>query len=123
MITAARAGEERLAQARQVAEVILAGEDRLDLALALRMLRERLGVQRVLCEGGPTLNHACFQAGAVQELFWTVAPKVGGFGGDLTLVHGPRLLDPMPRLELVSAWYHEGELFLRYRVIGGPPAP
>lgn len=117
VITAERAAPERVEAARAVADVIVAGDDEVDIRAALRALGESHGAYRLLCEGGPTLNHACFRAGVVDTLFWTVAPKVGGLAEDLTLVAGPALLDPMPRLELVSAWFHEGELFLRYRVL------
>lgn len=89
----------------------------------LSVLREQYGVRYLLCEGGPTLNFALFQAGCVDELFVTVAPFVAGHGGDLTLVHGPRLLQPFPELGLLSAFFHEGELFLRYAVKRGTPAP
>lgn len=89
----------------------------------LGVLQERYGVRYLLCEGGPTLNFALFAAGCVDELFVTVAPFVAGHGGELTLVHGPRLLEPFPGLRLLSAFFHEGELFLRYAVKRGIPAP
>ena len=37
----------------------------------------RRGVRRVLCEGGPTLNSALFQHRLIDEVFLTVAPKIG----------------------------------------------
>ena len=89
----------------------------------LGVLRDRYGVRYLLCEGGPTLNFALFAAGCVDELFVTVAPFIAGHGGELTLVHGPRLLEPFPELRLLSAFFHEGELFLRYAANRGTPVP
>ena len=86
-----------------------------DPAWALRALRDELGVRRLLVEGGPTLNGELLRAGLVDEIFWTLAPKVVGGGEELTMVAGPALPGPR-RLALVSAYLHEGELFLRYRV-------
>lgn len=119
VVTGGRADPVRVAAARERADVVVAGDGELDLRRALAWLYEHRGVRRLLLEGGPTLNHAFFAAGLVDELFWTVAPKVAGYEADLTLVHGPALLEPLPRLELVTAWLHEDELFLRYRIVRG----
>src|ERR1039458_9974569 len=51
VITCAAADPQCLDQARQVADVIVAGDDRVDPDLALRRLAER-GYRVVLCEGG-----------------------------------------------------------------------
>jgi riboflavin-specific deaminase-like protein len=87
-------------------------QDRVDLAEALRHLRVERGVRAVLCEGGPRLHAQLIDAGLVDELFVTHAPKLGG--GD-----GPGLLEGLEELErpLELAWLLEedGELFARYR--------
>ncbi len=55
--------------------VIGAGEkDRFDLARGISKLREELGVQHLLCEGGPTLYGSLARAGLVDEKFMTVSP-------------------------------------------------
>ena len=87
----------------------------------LRVLRERHGVRWLLCEGGPTLNFHLFRGGCVDELFLTVTPRVAGGRGELTAVAGDSFLVPPARLELLSAFLHEDELFLRYRVRQDPP--
>ena len=79
-------------------------------------LRAR-GVQRVLCEGGPTLNTALFQAGLVDEIFLTIAPKLFGGQDPLTIVKGPSL--GVIHLELRSLVELDGELFLKYGVLTG----
>src|SRR5262249_22746196 len=37
---------------------------------------ERRGVDRILCEGGPTLNAALFSDRVVDEVFLTIAPRL-----------------------------------------------
>ncbi|HME31347.1 MAG TPA: dihydrofolate reductase family protein [Terriglobales bacterium] len=55
--------------------VIAAGEgEALDLPLAIRKLREELGVEYLLCEGGPTLYGSLARADLVDEKFMTVSP-------------------------------------------------
>ena len=83
-----------------------------DIVAALRHLRREQGVRALLCEGGPGLHGELEGGGLVDELFLTIAPKLGG--GD-----APRILEgDMPAVaELELAWLleDEGELFARYR--------
>jgi riboflavin-specific deaminase-like protein len=90
-------------------------EDRVDLRRAMARLREERGVRAVLCEGGPHLLANLLEAGLVDEMFITLAPK-------LALSQGPGLLEdafgdlgPM-ELELVWLLAEDGELFTRYRL-------
>ncbi len=50
----------------------------LDLSAALRALRSELGVQHLLCEGGPRLYGNLLRAGLIDEKFVTVAPFDAG---------------------------------------------
>ena len=85
-----------------------------DLAAALAQLRAERGVRTLLCEGGPILHARLIEAGLVDELFVTHAPKLAG--GE-----GPGLVTGLPEIErpLELAWLLEqdGELFARYRTI------
>jgi riboflavin-specific deaminase-like protein len=97
-----------------VAEVrVVRHEGTVDLAAALTYLRSQRGVRAVLCEGGPRLHAQLLDAGLVDELFVTHAPKLAG--GE-----GPGLAVGLSELErpLDVAWLLEkdGELFARYRV-------
>jgi len=57
-------------------QTIVAGNDRVvDLPLAMQMLRRDLGVEYLLCEGGPTLYGNMAKAGLIDEKFVTVAPR------------------------------------------------
>jgi riboflavin-specific deaminase-like protein len=81
----------------------------------------RRGMRRVLCEGGPTLNAALFEAGLVDEVFLTIAPKLVGGQDPLTIVKGGSFGTLV--LELRSLIEVEGELFLRYGVGERTPSP
>jgi riboflavin biosynthesis pyrimidine reductase len=73
VLTAAN-GAARLAGTK--AQVIVAGKNQsVDLPLAMQMLRRDLGVEYLLCEGGPTLYGSMAKAGLIDEKFITIAPK------------------------------------------------
>jgi riboflavin biosynthesis pyrimidine reductase len=96
------------------------GED-LDLVAGLARLSERHGVRSLLVEGGPTLLASLVAAGALHELFLTVAPRLVGGAGEIGILEGAAPAKPL-ELELRSALKEEGFLFLRYRIRGGEPA-
>ena len=88
-----------------------------DLERALLALRAERGVESVVVEGGPGLNHALISRRLVDELFVTVAPELLGGSADqpLTLLRGPALpAHDRPTLDLVSVHLSGDELFLRY---------
>ena len=86
-------------------------EGAVDLAAALRHLRQERGIRALLCEGGPRL-HAELQAGGlVDDLFLTIAPKLVG-GEAPRIVEGA--LPGIAALELAWLLEENGELFARY---------
>ena len=73
----------------------------------------RRGLDRVLCEGGPSLLGTLQAADAVDELCLTVAPLlVGGEAG--RIARGPAGIPPR-RMALVGALQADDALLLRYR--------
>ncbi|MCU1379675.1 MAG: hypothetical protein JWN29_2658 [Acidimicrobiales bacterium] len=107
-------------EARQVADVVVAGKDRVDLTAALALLGEQ-GVGVVLCEGGPTLNGVLAADDLIDELCLTIAPAL--VGGDVgTGVLGHTHLDDLLPMRVVHAFEDEGDLFLRYRRTAARPA-
>ena len=100
-------------EAEAVAEVIRAGDARVDLPAALAAVGE-LGVGFVLCEGGPTLNGVLAADDLIDELCLTVAPTLVGADVGAGLLGHVRLPDLQP-LSLVHALEEDGDLFLRYR--------
>ncbi|MHB0868759.1 MAG: RibD family protein [Chloroflexota bacterium] len=119
VVTTRRAPQDRVALLEAHAKVIRAGDEAVDLVLMMQLLSDQLGLRRLIVEGGPTLNSALFSEGMVDELFWTVAPKIIGGAAMRTMVEGrPLPLDRIAQLQLVSLYHHESELFVRYRVAG-----
>jgi riboflavin biosynthesis pyrimidine reductase len=57
---------------------IFAGDGELDLAAVLETLNARLGVERLLMEGGGSANGAMLRAGLIDELHLVVCPTVDG---------------------------------------------
>jgi riboflavin biosynthesis pyrimidine reductase len=110
VITCRAADPRRIERARRVAEVLIAGEDRVDPGQALLRLSE-LGFRVVLCEGGPTLLGELVAAGRIDELCLTIAPLMGG--DPLPVSVSPRGA-PLRRFALRHVLLDGDTLFLRY---------
>ena len=96
----------------------MCGETEIDFPRALRWVREKWHVKRLLCEGGGELNDALFRAGLVNELHLTVSPIIFGGRTAPTLAEGRgdlKLSEATP-LQLKSSERIGDELFLVYRV-------
>ena len=75
LILTTEAGAARLQGRFGREHLIIAGEDKIiDLPLAMRILRKEMGVEHLLCEGGPTLYGSMARAGLIDEKFVTVSP-------------------------------------------------
>jgi riboflavin-specific deaminase-like protein len=119
VLTTRRADPKRLAALRKrVEDVYVCGETEIDFPRALRWLREKWHVKRLLCEGGGELNDALFRAGLVNELHLTVSPIIFGGRTAPTLAEGRghlKLSDATP-LQLKSSQRIGDEMFFVYRV-------
>ncbi|MGH3859382.1 pyrimidine reductase family protein [Actinokineospora sp.] len=94
------------------ADVIVAGDERVDPRQALVSLAER-GLQRVCCEGGPQLFGSLIEADLVDQLCLTVSPLLaGGRAGRIAMGAPPEV---PRRLALASVLTEDGFLMLRYR--------
>ena len=60
---------------------IFAGKDKIDLKTALSKLKKLFGIERVLCEGGPTTNGLLLQEDLVQKIIFYKAPYIAAPGG------------------------------------------
>ena len=86
-------------------------EGAVDMAEALRHLREERGVRALLSEGGPRLHAEMQAAGQVDDLFLTISPKLSG-GAAPRILEGD--LPEVATLELAWLLEEDGELFARY---------
>jgi riboflavin biosynthesis pyrimidine reductase len=113
VITCAAAGAGAIGAASEHAEVVVVGDDVVDLAAALAELGRR-GLRRVLTEGGPALLGELISLGLLDELRLTLAPVVGG--DPLPIVSG--VAGPgapsLTTFDLADVRREDGHLFLRY---------
>ncbi|MGD8195953.1 pyrimidine reductase family protein [Herbiconiux sp. P18] len=80
VFTARSAPDEARQRLASVAEVIDAGDQRVDAAAVVHELRER-GLGQTLCEGGPTFFGDLIAADLVDELCLTISPVLEGGAG------------------------------------------
>lgn len=111
VITATSAAAGDRDRAAEVADVIVAGDDGVDLAHAMRALAER-GYDNVLAEGGPGIAAQLASAGLLDELCLTVSPLLAG--GDANRILAGQPLEPPTRFELRHVLTADDFLFLRY---------
>jgi riboflavin biosynthesis pyrimidine reductase len=93
--------------------VLVAGEDSVDVALAVALLRTH-GLTRVLCEGGPTLLDELVDADIVVEVCVTLAPKLAA-SQPVGRRRQPSRLALPAALRLQHALVYDDYLFLKYR--------
>jgi 2,5-diamino-6-(ribosylamino)-4(3H)-pyrimidinone 5'-phosphate reductase len=100
------------------AEVFVLGGKRPDPAAALESLY-RLGMRRLLVEGGGTILAEFFRLGLADEVSVYVAPRIFGGASAPTLADGPGWsIEQAPRLQCISAekFDEDGGVLLRYLV-------
>ncbi len=90
---------------------IIRHEGFVNIAEALRQLRQERGIRALLCEGGPGLHGELEGGGLVDDLFLTIAPKLAGGMAPRILEGG---LPTVAELELTWLLERDGELFARY---------
>jgi hypothetical protein len=89
---------------------IFAGETSIDVELALFKLKNIVGCETLLLEGGSMINGAFERAGTVDELSLVVAPVIAGKDSS------PLFMDSdIANFELVKAENENGNLVLNYK--------
>jgi riboflavin biosynthesis pyrimidine reductase len=110
VLTAASAPVNRRDEVEAVAEVLVVGEEMVDLAEAMRQLHRR-GIGIVLCEGGPSLNGGMVGLDLVDEWNVSFSPTLAGGDSHRVVNHAP---PGLRRLGLSHVLEEDGMLFLRY---------
>jgi riboflavin-specific deaminase-like protein len=114
VLTTKRASPKKLKSLRQVAdEVKICGATEINFPAALRWLRAKWNVKRLLCEGGGELNDALFRAGLVDEINLTLCPKIFGGRTAPTIAdgHGFAKLALTRHFRFAATSSFQGELF------------
>ena len=89
---------------------IFAGETSIDVEIALFKLKNIIGCEALLLEGGSIINGAFERAGAVDELSLVVAPVIAGKDSK------PLFMDSdIANFELIGAENENGNLVLNYK--------
>ena len=114
VITTESAPADRRAAAARGADVVVAGDESVDISAAVAGLTMR-GHRHILAEGGPHLLSEIANAGHLDELCLTVSPLLAGPGAG-RITQGPPLPDgPVARpFTLAHLLADEGYLFCRY---------
>jgi riboflavin biosynthesis pyrimidine reductase len=112
VITTAQAPADRRAALEERADVIVAGQETVDLKAAVAALAER-GHRRMLTEGGPRLLAQVSAAALLDELCLTIGPMLAGPGPDRILAGPPSAAAAQP-LTLAHVLEDSGFLFCRY---------
>jgi riboflavin-specific deaminase-like protein len=110
VLTTAASPPARRAELAKRADVLVVGEDRVDLPRAVDTLAER-GLNRVLCEGGPLLLGQLVADGLLDDLCLTFAPILRGGSADRAL-NGPTVPDVPMRL--IHVLEEDGNLLTRW---------
>jgi riboflavin biosynthesis pyrimidine reductase len=111
VITHSSADEQRRGAIAGVADVLVHGDEQVDISSALAELRDRYGLNHILCEGGPTLFGTLHAAGLVDEVCLTVSPVLAGSGA-CRIITGDQ--GKLTQMTLKHALAADGYLFLRY---------
>lgn len=109
VMTPSSSPADRRALLAEVADVVVAGDDSLDVTAAVDALVKR-GLARLLCEGGPTLLADVVAAGCLDELCLTVSPRLVGGEARRILRGSPAAAG----LRLAHLLEQDGALFARY---------
>lgn len=98
--------------------VIVAGTNTVDLKRVLCTI-QKMGIKKILVEGGGEINWSLFSLGIVNELIVTIAPKIVGGRQATTLVEGEgysRISQGL-KLQLKKVrMQNSGELVLHYKL-------
>jgi len=104
IVVSASAPADRIEALRSQAEIIVAGGEQVDLRLMAAELKRR-GIDRLMVEGGATLNYAMISAGLVDEISVFVGNLLIGGRGAPTLMDGPGIAERAEAVGLKLAGY------------------
>lgn len=98
--------------------VMICGKNKVDLKKLLAILK-RLGMNKLLVEGGGEINWSMLTSGLVDEIIVTVAPKIVGGRDAVTFVEGEGFakINNCIKLRLAKIRKIDNEVVLSYKII------
>ncbi len=106
---------ERVEALSQKAEIITVGDERVSLSELLAKLKNR-GIERLMVEGGATLNWSLISEGLVDEIYVYIGNMIIGGKTAPTLIDGVGLKEPM-KLGLLSVERMDEGVLVKWRVL------
>ncbi|WP_406660046.1 2,5-diamino-6-(ribosylamino)-4(3H)-pyrimidinone 5'-phosphate reductase [Methanolobus sp. ZRKC3] len=115
VVVSGSAPKERVEKLQEQAVIIVAGKDKVDLKVAMYKLKD-MGVNRLMVEGGATLNWGMISAGLVDEIYTFVGNLIIGGNTAPTLVDGEGFTEKeIHKLKLIDAETMEEGVLLRWK--------
>ncbi|CAN5377185.1 pyrimidine reductase family protein [soil metagenome] len=111
LVTCAQAVERHRLDTEERWRLLVAGDAAVDVADAVRQLKSQ-GMERILCEGGPTLLDSLVEDDLVDEICVTIAPRLAGAQPVGTRTQAR--LEAPTALHIRHVVQHHDYLFLRY---------
>ena len=98
--------------------IFWSGDKRVDLKSLMIDLHEE-GIEKLMLEGGSTLNFSMIKAGLIDEISICVAPMIAGGVNSKTFFDGEGFdtMDEAVRLELLDSYNLDKDLILKYKVL------
>ncbi len=117
VVVSRAAPQDKVKALMEKAEVLVAGDDRVDLAMMCRELKRR-GIERLMVEGGATLNWAMVRAGLVDEISVFIGNIIIGGKDAPTFMDGEGISDrdEAIKLELMKSERMDEGIVLTWRV-------
>ncbi len=109
------APSEKVKELANYADIITAGEKSVDLEKLLSELKAR-GINRLMVEGGATLNWGLVSAGLVDEIYTFIGNIIIGGTNSPTLVDGEGCTGDFCKLSLLSCEKLENGVLIRWKV-------
>jgi riboflavin biosynthesis pyrimidine reductase len=111
IVATLRASADAATELRDVADIVVVGDDVIEPARIIAELRER-GLRRVLCEGGPFLLSTLIENDLVDDMCLTLSPYLAG--SQPTTPQPASARETPTRLRLRHVLTHDDLLYLRY---------
>ncbi len=82
-----KAPKEKIQRIKEKAEVVVCGDESVDLTCLMKRLYDK-GIKKLLLEGGGNLNWSMLRGGLVDQISVAIAPRIAGGKDAISLVEG-----------------------------------